>query len=85
MSFPSKNSSWMLLKHDNQICSLVLKKKTKTNKYNSNLLTHFSNHVTVTTCVSSKDRITRGPSWLGTDLVRGPGLLGAELVSGRVC
>ena len=49
MSFPSKNSNWMLLKHDNQICSLGLKKKTKTNKYNSNLLTHFSNHVTVNT------------------------------------
>ena len=47
MSFPSKNSNWMLLKQDNQICSLVLKKKTKTNNYNSSLLTHFSNHVTV--------------------------------------
>ena len=62
MSFPSKNSFWMLLKHDNPICSLVLKKKTKTNKYNSNLLTHFSNHVTVNTTnvFSSKDRITCG-------------------------
>ena len=39
----------MLLKHDNQICLLVLKNKTKTSKYSSNLLTHFSNQVTVNT------------------------------------
>ena len=78
MSFPSKNSNWMLLKHDNQICSLVLKKKTKTNKYNSNLLTHFSNHVTVNTTNVFHlrtellgARVGWGPTWLGAEFARG--------------